>query len=359
MTTPIMLLIAIALAGCSSAGQAKPPQNDAVDGVTADSSPADAVAGDAMASDASVDSLDLGDAAQSHQSPLPCTSWGAPVETGQVKELNELSGLALSHQGWLWAHNDSGEKTGRLLLLDTTGQPRAELTLPGVTPVDWEDIAAGPCGPSPSPKRCLWVGDIGDNGHKRKGVAILRIEEPTTLPAAATLSHWVAKVGTVTEFHFNYGKEGDNPHRPDAEALAVLSDGRLIVATKRDDGSSRLYRVTPGAKEANAELLGTLDVSDPPLTSGLSLRVTAADLVTDSRLVVRTYYRAWVVDFSLPLTAPAAELGDVISAAKRTGLKTGFDVQGEAMTRDGSGGFWHTSELASQPLWRIPCATRK
>lgn len=296
-----------------------------------------------------------------------CMTWSAPMEVGKVSALDELSGLARSSQGWLWAHNDSGEKEARVLLLDTTAKLKAVLHIPEVTPVDWEDMAAGPCGDDGlKTSRCLWIGDIGDNSHKRSTVSIIRVPEPkhdgVDLPPAGTVTHWTAATSDTLRFRYP-SVIGDAPAtaRPDAEALAVLSDGRLLVATKRDDGRTRLFRVTPDAsatQPVTAVLLGELDVRDPPLETGLSLRVTGADAVGDHRLLVRTYFRAWAFDFSVPLNAPAKSLTNALSSAvgvTRIKLVTGFDIQAESIAGDGEGGFWHTSELTDQPLWHVPC----
>ena len=297
-----------------------------------------------------------------------CMTWSAPMEVGKVTALDELSGLARSNQGWLWAHNDSGEKEARVLLLDTTAKLRAVLHIPEVTPVDWEDMAAGPCGDDAlKTSRCLWIGDIGDNSHKRSTVSIIRVPEPkhdgVDLPPAGTVTHWTAATSDTVSFRYPT-VIGDAPAtaRPDAEALAVLSDGRLLVATKRDDGRTRLFRVTPDASATQpviAVLLGELDVRDPPLEAGLSLRVTGADTVGDHRLLVRTYFRAWAFDFNVPLNAPVKSLTNALSSAvgvTRMKLVTGFDIQAEAIAGDGEGGFWHTSELTDQPLWHVPCS---
>ena len=344
-------------------------QLDTDDAASIDAAGADAAGADAAGTDAEVQPQL--DAAASG----PCTAWATATQTGVVQSsvgagedaptLGELSGLARSHNGWLWAHNDSGETTARLFLLNPTGQLRAVLTVPGVVPVDWEDIAAGSCGAGFSAdKRCLWIGDIGDNAHTRATVSVVRVLEPTqqlatALPSASTVAHWQVPPSDVHITQFQYPPDGATTAatlRPDAEALAVRSDGRLLVATKRDDGLSRLFRVTPGTGTVVAVLLGTLNVRDPPLEAGLSLRVTAADLDGDGRLLVRAYFRAWAFDFAAPLTAALPALAPKIAGATRQKLETGFDVQGESIASDGHGGFWHTSELENQPLWHILCA---
>ena len=50
--------------------------------------------------------------------------------------------------------------------------------LAGVTAVDWEDAAVGPCDAG----ICLFIGDIGDNAVKRQDYRLLKVPEPE-LPA--------------------------------------------------------------------------------------------------------------------------------------------------------------------------------
>jgi hypothetical protein len=86
----------------------------------------------------------------------------------QLPGLSEASGLAVSRRvpGRLWTHNDSGEPV--LASVDARGSVTGRVRLTGATVEDWEAIAVGPRGTGWWP----YVGDIGDNGARRKRVTI-------------------------------------------------------------------------------------------------------------------------------------------------------------------------------------------
>ena len=64
--------------------------------------------------------------------------------------VKESSGIAVSrtHRGLLWTHNDSGDGP-YLYATDTTGADRGARRLPVDDPIDWEDMAEGPCPATP------------------------------------------------------------------------------------------------------------------------------------------------------------------------------------------------------------------
>src|SRR5690606_5594728 len=101
----------------------------------------------------------------------------APVRVADLPApLDEASGVAVSRSpnGPVWVHNDS-EGTAMLYALDRAGSPVAEIALPEAgAQFDWEDIAVGPCPDGD----CIYIGDIGDNLHRRDDRAILRLAEP-------------------------------------------------------------------------------------------------------------------------------------------------------------------------------------
>src|SRR5206468_183531 len=109
-----------------------------------------------------------------------CEAYAAPTRTGTVTApaLTELSGIAASraNPGVLYVHNDSGD-TARFFAIDQAGALLAEFDLPGVTAVDWEDIAVGPCGAGGG--SCVYLGDIGDNNLTRSDYAVYRVREPS------------------------------------------------------------------------------------------------------------------------------------------------------------------------------------
>jgi hypothetical protein len=108
-----------------------------------------------------------------------CTgSLPAPVAISIVNgAVVEASGIVASPTtpGLLWLHNDSGDDA-QLYAVATDGPFLGTVMLPGVTAIDLEDLAAGPC-PDGS-GACLWVADVGDNDNTRATVAVYAAAEP-------------------------------------------------------------------------------------------------------------------------------------------------------------------------------------
>jgi hypothetical protein len=250
--------------------------------------------------------------------------------------LTETSGLAVSLQnpGVLWAHNDSGDGP-YLYAFTLTGGYLGRVTLQGVTAVDWEDMAAGPCPAG----ECLYVGDIGDNGNSRTDCAVYRVPEPAVDPGAPfgelSLTTW-------ERFPFSYP---DGPQ--DAEALAVHPDGSVYIFAKYPGGSSAMFvfpELTPDDPKT-LDYLGDLD------TGGALSLTTAADIHRNGqRLLVRTYVSA--MEWRLADGEPFANILD----APRIFAPFGAELQGEAIAYDpATGGYFHAAEGSLPTLYRVSC----
>ncbi len=301
--------------------------------------------------------------------PVPDPSgcvWQVPVRRGSVGagKLTELSGLAASrtHPGLFWAHNDAGNKP-YLFLISSDGNTKATYHLVGAPNTDWEDIAVGPCQPPsatlPAPPPCVWVGDIGDNGAVRPKVALLRFAEPTALPSAKKADNVVDV--TATEWDSVAFGYADGPQN--AESLAILPDGRAIVLTKRDDGTTVAYRVDSGVAlvaqqaEAKVERLGQIHLAVGAQTSGQGVRATGADLdLAGGALTVRTYSTVQLFRQAQLLADPAsatlvAKLGQWQSLA----LPSPAETQGESVAWDSQGVLWCASEGSAPAIYEIAC----
>lgn len=164
-------------------------------------------------------------------------------------ELVEVSGLveSLSNPGYLWVHNDSGDKA-RLLLIDKQGKQKATVWLANATNRDWEDIAIGP-GPEEG-KAYVYVGDIGDNDQKYEFKYIYRIEEPI-INLNATSDTTLTRVDRI-EF-----KLPDGPQ--DTELLMI------------DPGTRDLYTVSKRKKKVNLYRLPYPHSTTTPATAEIAL----------------------------------------------------------------------------------------
>lgn len=263
----------------------------------------------------------------------PCARFAVATKLATVRadSLTELSGLAVSRRdpSVLWAIEDSGNDA-TVHALDRTGKRLGEVHLNGVSNVDFEDLAIGPC----EGGDCLFIADVGDNTESRTDLSILRLTEP-----AAADGHV-----EVERFPFRYP---DGPQ--DAEALVVDPEGRPVILTKRRDATTRLYRIPLLPGGSVADRLGTLDVFD--LADGLVSAVTAADLSADgSALFVRTYGSGFV--FRLP----TKDLG-APDRAIRSILPVAVEPQGESLAFDPkTGGALQVSEGKNAPIYAIACA---
>jgi hypothetical protein len=242
--------------------------------------------------------------------PRPATA--GPPQPFQDRRIGESSGVVASrkHPGLLWTLNDSGGDPV-LFLTDTTGASLGAFTLSAATNVDWETLGRGPCGRD----ECLYIGDTGDNGERRRSVTLYRIPEPAPLDPPRD-----AIVDGTRAVRVEYP---DRPH--DVEALYVEPDGGVVLVSKGRRGGILTFRVaaqswTTGA--ARAERLDSLPIA-PSLPLGRA--VTDAAISPDGRrVVVRTYRELWFFsraeDGHLTLD-PARPVCDV----------TGLQRQGEAV----------------------------
>lgn len=196
-----------------------------------------------------------------------------------LADLPEVSGLAASRTtpGRLWAHNDSGRP--EIFALDTKGNVTGRVLLAGATVVDWEAIAAAPCGKG----NCLYVADIGDNGAARKQIAIYRLPEPASTGGTSQVD--VFRAAYPTGAH-------------DAEALLAAPDGTLYIVTKGETGPVALYRLPHDAQPGSTvrlELVGAPLSKRPPSPAS---RITDGAISADGQTVVLrtgtslTFYKA-------------------------------------------------------------------
>jgi hypothetical protein len=197
-----------------------------------------------------------------------CRVNGAAVA---LPDIPETSGVAFSLRtpGLLWTHKDQGSSV--LYAVDERGTVKGRVRVSGVTMLDWEDLAAAPCGK----ESCLYLADIGDNGARRREISLYRVREPAPGDSATERAE---------AFHATYP---DGPR--DAEALIVTRDGQLLIVTKGNDAPVAVYRFPQPLRAAatvTLEKLGTL-AGDKPAKG---LRVTGGSASPDgARFALRTH----------------------------------------------------------------------
>ena len=240
-------------------------------------------------------------------------------------DVSEASGIAISQRtpGQLWLHNDSGEPT--VFAVSPDGSVRRRVYVSGATGGDWEDVAVAACPLG----TCLYIGDIGDNGGRRREVFIYRVPEPDS-GATVTMPAESMRVSYP-----------DGPR--DAEALIVLPNGNLFIVSKGELGAVALYRVPqPFENRASVQMERVVTLLEADGGSAARVarpnRVTGAGASPDGRwIVLRTLYAITVYE------AAAFTAGNIREVFR-------FDVsgirerQGEGVAISNDGTVWLASE---------------
>ncbi len=212
-----------------------------------------------------------------HAAPQTVRQCTATATLVKVPQLTEASGLAISRRvaGRLWAHNDSGQPV--LFALDTRGAVTGQLRVTGAKVEDWEAVAVGPCDGG----SCIYIGDIGDNEAKRRGVTVYRVPEPEGASGTAAVADTLRATYP------------DGAH--DAETLLVAG-GRLYIVTKGETGPVGLYRFPAQLQSGTTMKLER--VGDPSLKVDGDSRITDGSVSPDDQWIVLrtksalTFYRA-------------------------------------------------------------------
>lgn len=136
------------------------------------------------------------------------------------KDLKESSGLAASRKypGVYWTHNDSGNGPF-LFAITREGKVLKEFPVASVRNTDWEAIAIDEEGH-------LYIGDVGNNDHRRDRVQVYRVDEPD--PNTPVSKPPALRVTAVWRLRY--------PDKPfDAESLVVYK-GKGYVISKLVNG---------------------------------------------------------------------------------------------------------------------------
>lgn len=202
---------------------------------------------------------------------LVCSA--GPGRTLAPEELDESSGATWSRSdpALLWTVNDGPD--GTLFLVDTAGaEVRRFETEGGRRLRDVEALASGACGDD----WCVYLGDTGDNGERRKTVALLRVREPGPDEEAGPLER--------EAFRIRYP---DGPR--DVEAMFIHPELGIHLVSKGRSGPPTVYRY-PGVPTADSVV--TM-IRIQTLGSGARSRrdmVTGATWVPGTdRVLIRTY----------------------------------------------------------------------
>lgn len=153
--------------------------------------------------------------------------------TMKKKTMKEISGLACSRTtpGYLWAHGDENTGSDRKIIAiqpDGTLAMTVNLTTPGTTRDDWEDIATG----AYNNKNYVFVGAIGDNDLQfNDQYYIYYFEEPAISSGTQNV--------TVNTIRFGY--PDNQPHN--TETLMYDNVEQMFYIADKVDGVCHLYKL--------------------------------------------------------------------------------------------------------------------
>ncbi len=176
------------------------------------------------------------------------------------KTLRESSGILTYNSSTVWTHNDSGGKPALYELDVQSGGLLHIITLADAKNVDWEDLTKDDRGN-------IYVGDFGNNLQKRKDLCIYKIENPSLLPAAATVP--------AEKITFKYSDQSKFPpekkHRNfDCEAFIYFRDSLYLFSknhSKPYNGYTKMYRLPATEGDYVAELVDSFKTGNTMPTS--------------------------------------------------------------------------------------------
>jgi len=190
-------------------------------------------------------------------------------------EIEESSGLQRTGTDSYWTHNDT-DNDPKIFNINENGDLLEELTLQGINPVDFEDVAY-------DGELFFYIGDFGNNLNDRTDLKIFRIPNPDLLDNSVnpelinfTLSDQIDFPPVESNLNF------------DIEAMFYF-DGNLHLFTKNRtnpfDGIIKHYRLSPNPGDQVAELVNSHFANLSPNHAS----ITAADVnEIGSRIVLLT-----------------------------------------------------------------------
>jgi hypothetical protein len=195
-----------------------------------------------------------------------------------------------------------------LIALDAKGRVQRRVRVPGAKVDDWEAIAVGPC-PAGS---CIYIGDIGDNGARRRDITIYRLAEPAEA------------AGSVDGADVLRARYPDEAH--DAEALLVTPKGDLLIVTKGESGPVALYRLPADAGTGGTV---TLQAVGRPRQSGTP---KSDERITDGAVSPSGTWLALRTNTAILLYRTVDVMTGNWQTAGRVSLKELGEPQGEGIT---------------------------
>lgn len=214
---------------------------------------------------------------------LGCSNYGQLTFMAKLpRKLNENSGLAILDSTSVWFIED-GSNPDKIYQVNLKGDLLKEYEIKNAKNVDWEDLASDPEGN-------LYIGDLGNNQHKREELIIYKIPDPRLEPGDNITAQKIR-----LHFPSEEGRGSEGRHRRhDAEAL-FYREGFLFIITKDRarpfTGEAFIYKVPAGQGSYEAVLVGKFT----PCRERGVCEVTAADISPDgSKVALLGYGTLWI-----------------------------------------------------------------
>lgn len=276
------------------------------------------------------------------------------ITTGFVtnKNLNEISGIAISHknEGIIWVNNDSGNAAS-LYAINQEGKHLATVHISNVENNDWEDLAIFDY----KGERYILIADVGDNAAKRKRYQVHIIKEPR-LSSTRQLYKEIS-IKPAWSITFTYP---DNPR--DSESVAVDIVNEEIILLSKRELPKKLFtlplKTDSKEKFTVAKLLGEIPDFPAPAQQrfglldfmNISNMPTAIDISADnSKLAVLTYSSVYVYFKQKEeswLTAFSRAPKEMDFPKLQQAEAMGFDKEAKNI--------YITSEKIPAPIFKIP-----
>jgi len=307
---------------------------------------------DAIVADAPTNEPALAQPTQTQESSDTVFIPTRPTQTGELQHpaLYEVSGLSASkrYPNTLWAINDSGNEA-TLYAFDIEGKTRGSFPIAAKNR-DWEDLGSATINGEPY----LLIGDIGDNLQLKTEHDVHIIAEPLLdQPAVDALQ-------PIHTLRYRYPDQAHN-----AEALAY-TNGFVYVLTKAplangQRQASQVFRIpldfNAGNETIQAEQVATLSIPRNSIEASLIASIGGVDVSQPTALAFDQQNRvAYVLTYRSVYRyqrEPEQTWAEVL-AKPRVRIHSHSLSQAEALTVDGQGVVWFTSEKKPAPLWALP-----
>jgi len=264
-------------------------------------------------------------------------------EVGFVTDpsVDEASGLAASqiNHDVFWTLNDS-DGPSCVYALAINGTLLYTLCLEGALNFDWEAVSIAPCDSKDSDVFCIFIGDIGDNSHKRDVINVFRVLEPH-IDSKTTKKE---ETNSWQVFNFRYGgKKVFN-----AESMLIDPDTRELVIVTKSPIPPYAY-VFKTSLDIEPDTVGILE------DTGIRLMLpdaTDAAISTDGQvIIVRLYFGAFLWP-RRPRHSSKSSIVDIFREEECI-VSVGIQEQGESVALNDLGTSYFThSEHVNQSIWQ-------